>query len=204
MNTVKEFTPVLMYVDHERIDMAMKSAKEFADKINSKFRETEEFLDQKLEDEQLFHLAKKGILYVDELLSERFQFKNATKEFNLEALGLTESYKHLEISLRSSTSWITVYDYTIEEGVVFLSEKGKDAIVKANTHYTQNDAQSEAFKLAERMVKDLNKAVKRDWITSIDFQDVIRGNILVNHNAGKFLPHYRNIKSMNDIGKRMI
>jgi len=203
MSTVKEFTPVLMYVDHERIDLQMKSAKEFSDKINSKFREVEEFLDQKLDDDQLLILASRGILYVDELLNEKFQFKNATKEFNLEALGKAEDYKELEVSLRGSTSWITAYDFAILDGKAFLSEEGKDAIVRENTQYTKNDAQSEAFKLAERMVKDLNKAVKKEWIKSVDFQDVKRGNILVNNEAGKFLPHYRNIQSMNEIGQRM-
>lgn len=203
MSTVKEFTPVLMYVDHERIDASTKSANEFAEKINTRFRLVEDLLDKKLQDEYLLRLAKEGIKFLDGELAKLFQFKNATKQFNLEAMGKVQEYENAKKALMNFTGFITAYDFEIKEGVAKLSSKGEKAIIEMNTHYTKNDAQNEALELAKSMVKDLNKGIDLNLIQGANKTDIMRGNPLVKvaERSRDFVPNFVNISRVREDGR---
>lgn len=200
MTAVKEFTPVLMYVNHEKIDGEMKNAKEHAERINSGLAQLEKFLEKDLTDQEKIQLLENGPGYLHEKLKEQFQFPNATDQFNLEAMGKVEEYtrmKHLTSNIHAA---FHAYDFEVNDGEVVLSENGSEAIIEKNTHSTQNDAQSEAFKLAEKLVKDLNKAKDKEWITRYDLEQVKRSIKIINLDGQKFVPNYSNISTMNEGG----
>lgn len=200
MNAIQEFTPELMYVDQKRIDALIKSADDFTEKINSRFRIVESLLEETLPDKELLRLAKEGIPFLNEKLKDSFQFKNASMEFNLEAMGKTQEYEAVRKTLMNSTGFITAYDFEILKGTTKLTNKGQKAIVESNTHCTKNEAQNRALKLAERMVKNLNEAMKEGWVGNFDVSDIERGNSLVTGNSTGFTVHYQNISLMTPNG----
>lgn len=200
MTEVKEFTPVLMYVDHEKIDVLMKSAKETEERINNGLSQLETFLGNEIDDQERLSLLKNGGAYLHQKIKEQFQFPNASDQFNLESMGKVEEYEQMKKVLSNIWAAFQSFNFAVEDGKVFLSEEGKEAIITKNTHSTQNDAQTQAFKLAEKLSKDLNKAVEKNWIGNFEVEQVKRGILIINTQGKNFVPNYRKISVMRSDG----
>ena len=203
MTTVKEFTPVLMYVDHERIDATLKSAKEHAERINRGLSQIEDLLETELSDQEKLELLQNGFPYLQQRIKEQFQFPKAPDQFNLESMGKVQEFEQSKSTMSQICAAFQAYDYTVEAGTIVLTSEGNEAITEKNTHYTKNEAQTDAFKLAEKLVKDLNKAKDREWITRYDVEAVRKGIKIIDESGGKFVPHYRNISNLNAAGALM-
>ena len=200
MTTVKEFTPVLMYVDHDKIDLIMNEAKENEERINKGLDQLETFLGKAMSDQERTDLLNNGDSGLHQKIKEQFPFPNATDQINLEMLGKAQDYQQNRIVASQINAAFQSYKFTIREGKVVLTDEGKETIILKNTHSTQNDAQSGAFKLAEKIVKNLNTAREKGWINQYDVHQVKTGIKIINEIRGKFLPHYGNISKIREDG----
>lgn len=98
-----------------------------------------------------------GIDKLDEKIKENFQFPNASKEFNLEALGYVKSYEKAVKILKAN-------DWSREEP----TPKKIEAIKEKSRIYTTSDKQIEAYELGQRMVADMIKAKELGLIANYE------------------------------------
>ncbi|TDE44477.1 hypothetical protein E0I26_08920 [Flavobacterium rhamnosiphilum] len=95
-------------------------------------------------------LDAKNIESIDQLnekLKDKFQFPNASKEFNLESLGFTAYYNQ-------ATKILNTNDWSKEKP----TSESIEAIKEKHRIYTNSDKQIEAYELCQRMFKDIARA----------------------------------------------
>lgn len=171
----------------------MKSAKETEERINKSLATMETLLGKELDDQEKLTLLQNSVPNLHLKMKEQFQFPNASDQFNLESMGKVEEYGMARKVMSNIFAAFQSHDFEIKEGIVNLSPRGKEAIIEKNTHRTENDAQTEALELAEKLVKDLNKAREKEWIDRYNVNQVKKAINIINKAGGKFVPHYSNI-----------
>lgn len=88
---------------------------------------------------------------VDLELQKNFQFKNATLEFNLEALGVNRTYETAKALYDEFLRNLPFVDEVTDERIESIKEEYRI--------YTANDKQIEAYQLALTIIENLNKAI---------------------------------------------
>ena len=88
---------------------------------------------------------------IDAELQKNLQFKNATLEFNLEALGVIRKYETAKALYNDYLRNLPFVDEVTDERIESIKEEYRI--------YTANDKQIEAYQLALTIIENLNKAI---------------------------------------------
>lgn len=177
METIEKtkFKPILIHTDKERIEQSIKSANNIADQLNEKLNLVEAFLGTPLSETDKLDILNKGTGSFMRLLRKQYQFPNATDEFNVTSMGKEKEFEPTKKALSNIVSLYAAYDFELTDGHVKLSNKGKQAIEKANKVFTTNEKQNEAYELALKVSENLNTAFNQGFIDKSDLHQIERG-----------------------------
>jgi hypothetical protein len=154
-----EFKKELLYVNQEGIEAQTKQIESGATALNGFILEAESVLKCKFTDKEKQALKSDGIAFIKGLVKAKFPFPDASEDFNLNSLGLTNVKNLYSNYERNSGSWI-YFDYALTKGVFEASRLEKDKTVQSFSYYTQNEKQNRVLELAEKMIVLFDEAEK--------------------------------------------
>jgi hypothetical protein len=154
-----EFKQQLLYVNQDGINSHTTQTELGATALNGFVREAENVLKYKFTDKEKQALKSDGIAFIKNLLKSNFPFPNASEDFNLQSMGLTNVKNLYSNYERYSGSWI-YFDYALTKGVFEASRLEKDKTVQSFSYYTQNEKQNRVLELAEKMIVLFDEAEK--------------------------------------------
>lgn len=146
----KNFKPQFLFKD----DVAMQKEKakviKGANKLNDFIKLIESTLTLTLTNDKKEAIHASGLKPIYDDLKSNYPFPKASREFNLQALGL--DLRALEkFYMKYNSTW-SDYDYQLNKDGIF--EPTKETLKTANdrhTYYTTNDNQNLALKLAKEL-----------------------------------------------------
>ena len=146
----KNFKPQFLFKD----DVAMKKEEtkviNGAKKLNDFIKQVESTLTLTLTNDKKEAIQANGLAPIYEDLKSNYPFPKASKEFNLQALGL--DLRALEKFYMNYNSVWSAYNYQLNKDGIF--EPTKETLKNANDrhiYYTTNDNQNLALKLAKEL-----------------------------------------------------
>ncbi|PKA83595.1 hypothetical protein ATE92_1752 [Ulvibacter sp. MAR_2010_11] len=185
-----EFTPILMHKYEDRIVSTIKNAESLAKQWNSALKAAETLLNKQLTDDEKIEILDNGFDEIMTHLRTGFQFKNASDEFNIEAQGI-----NLIPAKNVFAQCTGVYDYNtyeIKQGIVQVSEQGRQLIEKDSCLFTKTERQNEVYRLAERLAACVNEALNTNIISKLDKPGLERAIQIITQPRGlnDFVPDY--------------
>lgn len=201
-----DFKPILISEDRGRIEQTLEAAKKRALDINVKLRLAVAFLENEPTTEEKEQILNEGVEAFLKLFRKEFQFKNASDDFNIKALGKEDSFKNIINEITGIDSNFKSYDFNYEDNIVRLSNEGIKKIEESFKVYTRNEKQNEVFNYASNLCEMINKGFEDGYIDSqskyqiANFIDIIK--IPVYEQKKDVIPVVNVILSYNEDGSK--
>lgn len=150
-----EFKKELLYKDEAKQKRLTQDYISNLEKINKYIFECEALLKKKLTKKEIQAILKNPIEHsnsVKDIIKDSFQFKSASTQFNLDALGLSFD------NLNSLTNQLpkTPLNYLVDSGKIIVEPKQLKAIEEQSKVFTNSEDQNKLLKTA----KDLQESAK--------------------------------------------
>lgn len=152
MNTVTE-TPVqfeLLWVDEKNLKEEKLNVIRATTALNRFMLECETILKVELSPEYKNELKERKMAALMEEVEKKFQFPNATEQFNLESLGINlDAVKKLALA-----AW--PYQYELDETGLFIADENQ-SVYEFYYHYANTERKQRALELATSLVEIINE-----------------------------------------------
>lgn len=195
-NTPNEFQPILMHTNENAIKSTLKNAEELAAKWNNVLKEAQALLKRNLTDNEKVEILEDRMDEVMTQLRNDFQFKNASDEFNIEALGI--NLKPIKDAFKQCMGRYDNDILEVKNGVVQVSEEGKARIEESAKLYTKTQHQNKVYEMAQKLSQNLNEALDMKILHLSSNPLLERAFDIVTMPMGSniYKPNYQRIKNM--------
>jgi len=191
---MEDFEKVLIKFDEERYNRTLKSAQDKAIELTERYNKVAEFLERELTGEDIMGLNTNNMQYIDSLLKPQFQFPNASKDFNLESMGIKDEYYALTKHANGLGTLFNSEGYDFVNNEVVLTAEGIERIKRRNEIWSKNKKQTDAFLQAGKVVEELNKLFKILYLpdNKHPYHALVRGTGMIEYNYKEFVlaPNY--------------
>lgn len=205
MTKEKQFKPVFLFKENEHIRAKLGVMEGGILALKSFIQLVEGTIKMQLTNEEKTQLRDKGTDFIKESLKEKFPFREASEDFNLEALGMRD----LEISKNyyklNSQKW-QPYNFQLnEDGIFQITESDREKVNETFSYYTTNEKQNESLKIAESLVKLFDEAEQLGLVNyfGIKYISNICKSLAVDmhpvHKEQRIMVNKRYLRSVNSI-----
>lgn len=202
---MKKFKRKFLYKDVKSIEATIIKIKKGRDELNRFVEKVEQELKEPLSNKEKVDLKELGTDFLARKLRSKFIFKDASEEFNLQAIGinlksLTEYYK------LNCGHW-KKYSYQIQSGKFECLNIEDSPEVQKHIHYTQNQKQNDALFMAQKISEIFETVMDKGYLrvrqienipSVTDLVEVLSYNS-INYSRGskpKIQPNLRYIKNL--------
>lgn len=168
---IKEFAPVFLYTDEGYKKEYLRLYDKSIDDLNSLIKESERITKRKFTDKEKKAVSTDGIQSVITEVRDSFQFKDATEDFNLSALGV--NFKEIEKLSFTYKNIRTKYEYVLKNGLFERYHKEIDIIKNASDVYTSKEKQNAKLIYINQLVKVFKEALKSETLSQYDLIDLV-------------------------------
>lgn len=195
----QEFEPITLYVDHARVDKAMKMYNRWAQEADAALKEAGALFDNGLTLEQKQLVLEKGWNAVADLIKANSQFPKADIKTILSLEGKDGSAARA--ALLHVPERHHAVGFSIINNEVVVDPETENKLIEEATVRTSSLEGNKALEMAKKMAADWQKCLDNGWVTEHDskrFSDSIK--ILVYDNIQgvgyRVQPNYHIIKDL--------
>lgn len=191
MATSREFRKQFVFRDNDSITESYnRFYRNNLTTINEVLPKVENVLNRALTDTEKIDIAVNKAEGLLKLYRPKFPFPNADDELNLRTLGVD-----LSSIIRTLNGMPTLpNDLEVDNGQIVLSKQFHIELIESATQYTQNENQNEAFALANKIIKLLEKADQIGHLSTLNKGAISRIIPIIDFEGGKLVPNRHAIR----------
>ena len=169
--TKQQFKPIYLYSEDIRQKETLRLYDESISELNKLVQVCETVINGKLTNSQKIKIEGNGIPHIVTEVEGSFKFPNATREFNLDALGVDlEPLYEQDLKFRSIKF---KYTYKLLDGVFVRDEKQTNSIKTGCEVYSDNIKQNKLLDYCLKLEKIFNTAVDDNVISEYDLVSIV-------------------------------